>query len=37
MRQLYLNLKRILLSLSDAVHTRVEVHKMDSEMCGLVE
>ena len=23
--------------LSDAVHTRVEIHKMDSEMSGLVE
>jgi len=26
-----------LIILSDVVHTRVEVHKMDSELCGLVE
>jgi len=26
-----------LIILSGVVHTRVEVHKMDSELCGLVE
>jgi len=26
-----------LIILSGMVHTRVEVHKMDSELCGLVE